>query len=62
MSYRVLKRNIKTSSQNIKSQAYRYLALVCPKLEYACSAWDPHVVEGNNKIEIVQRRDANTCL
>ena len=29
-----LKRNLKTSNTNIKSQAY--LSLVCPKLEYAC--------------------------
>jgi hypothetical protein len=30
-----LKRNLKTSNTNIKSQAY--LSLVRPKLEYACS-------------------------
>jgi hypothetical protein len=35
-----LKRNLKTSNTNIKSQAY--LSLVRPKLEYACSVWNPH--------------------
>ena len=35
-----LKRNLKTSNTNIKSQAY--LSLVCPKLEYACSVWNRH--------------------
>ena len=30
-----LRRNLKTSNQNIKSQAYQ--ALVRPKLEYSCS-------------------------
>jgi hypothetical protein len=47
------KRNLKISSTNIKSQAY--LSLVCPKLEYACSVWDPHTAEHCNKIEMVQR-------
>ena len=51
-----LKRNLKTSCQNIKTQAY--LALVRPKLEYSCSVWDPHTVEQTSKIEMVQRRAA----
>ena len=51
-----LKRNLKTSNTNIKSQAY--LSLVRPKLEYACSVWNPHTAEHCNKIEMVQRRGA----
>ena len=51
-----LKRNLKTSNTNIKSQAY--LSLVRPKLEYACSVWDPHTADQRNKIEMVQRRAA----
>jgi hypothetical protein len=51
-----LKRNLKTSNTNIKSQAY--LSLVRPKLEYACSVLDPHAAEHRNKIEMVQRRVA----
>jgi hypothetical protein len=50
------KRNLKTSNTNIKSQAY--LSLVRPKLEYACSVWNPHTAELCNKIEMVQRRAA----
>jgi hypothetical protein len=46
-----LKRNLKTSNTNIKSQAY--LSLVRSKLEYACSVWDPHTAEHRNKIEMV---------
>jgi hypothetical protein len=51
-----LKRNLKTSNTNIKSQAY--LSLVRPKLEHACSVWDPHTAEHRNKIEMLQRRAA----
>ena len=51
-----MKWNLKTSNTNIKSQAY--LSLVRPKLEYACSVWDPHTAEYRNKIEMVQWRAA----
>jgi hypothetical protein len=51
-----LKRNLKTSNTNIKSQAY--LSLVRPKLKYACSVWNPHTAEHCNTIEMVQRRAA----
>jgi hypothetical protein len=51
-----LKRNLKTSNTNIKLQAY--LSRVRPKLEYACSVWDPHTAEHRNTIEMVQRRTA----
>jgi myo-inositol-hexaphosphate 3-phosphohydrolase len=46
-----LKTNLKTYNTNIKSQVY--LSLVRPKLEYACSIWDPHTAEHRNKIEMV---------
>ena len=55
-SFGFLKRNLKTSNTNIKSHAY--LSLVRPKLEYACSVWDPHTAEYLNKIEMVQRQAA----
>jgi hypothetical protein len=51
-----LKRNIKTSNQQIKTQAYQ--ALVRPKLEYSCSIWVPRTSESIRKIEMVQRRAA----
>ena len=52
-----LKRNLKTSNTNIKSQAY--LSLVRAQLEpYACSVWNLHTAEHCNKIEMVQRRAA----
>jgi myo-inositol-hexaphosphate 3-phosphohydrolase len=47
-----LKRNLKTSNTNIKSQAY--LSLVRPKLEYACSFWDSHTAEHRNTTEMVK--------
>jgi hypothetical protein len=43
-----LKRNQKTSNQQIKTQAYQ--ALVRPKLEYSCSIWDPHTSESIEKL------------
>jgi hypothetical protein len=46
-----LKRNLKTSNQQIKTQAYQ--VLVRPKLEYSCSIWDPHTSESIRTIEMV---------
>jgi hypothetical protein len=51
-----LKRNQKTSNQQIKTQAYQ--VLVRPKLEYSCSIWDPHTSESIRNILMVQRRAA----
>ena len=51
-----LKRNLQTSNQQIKTQAYQ--ALVRPKIEYSCSIWDHHTSESIRKIEMVQRRAA----
>ena len=43
-----LKRNQKTSNQQIKTQAYQ--VLVRPKLEYSCSIWDPHTSASIEKL------------
>ena len=43
-------------SREVKKQAY--LALVRPHLEYASSAWDPHLQKHIQQIEMVQRRAA----
>jgi hypothetical protein len=51
-----LKQNLKTSNQQIKTQAYQ--ALVRPKLEYSCSIWDPHTSKSSRTIEMVQQRAA----
>ena len=51
-----LRRNIVTSNEKVKSQAYT--ALVRPHVEYACSVWDPHSKRDINQIEAVQRRAA----
>lgn len=51
-----LRRNLKISNSSIKSRAYQ--SIVRPKLEYACSLWDPHTADYKNKLEMVQRRAA----
>ena len=51
-----LKPNLKTSNQQIKTQAHQ--VLVRSKLEYSCSIWDPHISESIRKIEMVQQRAA----
>jgi hypothetical protein len=47
---------VRTGRIFVRSQAY--LSLFRPKLEYACSVWNPHTVEHCNTIEMVQRRAA----
>ena len=37
----LLKRNLRTSSIHLRERAY--LSLVCPKLEYATTVWNPHL-------------------
>jgi len=56
MSLAFLRRNIRISSPNIKSIAYK--ALVRPQVEYASSVWDPHEADKIHQIEMVQRRSA----
>ncbi|XP_071152259.1 uncharacterized protein [Mytilus edulis] len=51
-----IRRNVGSCPEAVKKQAY--LALVRPHLEYACSAWDPHLQKHIYQIEMVQRRAA----
>ena len=57
-----MKRNIKVSSQVVKSAVYK--AMVRPHLEYASSVWDPPPTADrrtkglSNKLEMTQRRSA----
>jgi hypothetical protein len=55
-----LKRNIRTSNQDIKTLAYS--TIVRPKLEYAASVWDPHTIKDIRTLEMVQRRAARWVL
>ena len=55
-----VKRNIRTRSENIKTQAYK--ALVRPRLEYCASVWDPHTQSATQKVEMVQIRAARYVL
>lgn len=55
-----LRRNLKISSEKVKSHAYK--ALVRPKLEYCSTIWDPYQKQQITQIEKVQRRAARfTC-
>jgi hypothetical protein len=51
-----MRRNVGSCPEEVKKQAY--LALVLPHLEYASSAWDPHLQKHIQQIEMVQRRAA----
>ena len=51
-----VRRNIYHCSSEAKSLAY--LSLVRPHLEYASSAWDPHLEKDIHRLEMVQRRAA----
>ena len=51
-----IRRNVGSCPEEVKKQAY--LALVRPHLEYASSAWDPHLQKYILQIEMVQRRAA----
>lgn len=50
----VLRRKIKDTPSNIKLLAY--LALVRPKLEYACALWDPYTKKDIHQLERIQRK------
>ena len=50
----LLRRILSGCTPDVKNTAY--LTLVRPKLEYASSAWDPHMQRNIDKIEMVQRR------
>ena len=51
-----VKRNLHQCPQSVKAQAYQ--TLVRPVLEYASTAWDPHLKKHATMIESVQRRAA----
>ena len=51
-----LKRNLRNSPMFIKEKCYK--TLVRPKIEYACSIWDPHHQNHIDDIEKVQKRAA----
>ena len=51
-----LRRNLKVTSENLKSTAYK--TLVRPQLEYCSPIWSPHTTTCISQIEMVQRRAA----
>ena len=51
-----VKRNIITHSTKAKQTAYK--SLVRPQMEYAASIWDPHFIQRQYNLEMVQRRAA----
>ena len=51
-----LRRNVAKCPEKIKEQAY--CAFVRPHLEYASTAWDPHLKKDITQLEVVQRRAA----
>lgn len=52
----LLRRNLKLAPSSVKLLAYT--TFVRPKLEYACSVWDPHQSNLSNLLESVQNRAA----
>jgi len=55
----MIKRNLWNCSKKVKETAYT--AIVRPKLEYACAAWDPYLQRDINSLERVQRKAARFC-
>jgi hypothetical protein len=52
----LLQRTLHNCPENVKSVAYK--ALVRPKLEYACAAWNPYRSKDIYKLERIQRQAA----
>jgi hypothetical protein len=52
----LLRRNLRSAPQHLKATAYK--TIVRPRLEYACTVWDPHLQNLTNSLEKVQRRAA----
>ena len=52
----VRKRNVRVSSQSLKTAAYK--ALVRPHVEYCSTVWDPSTAHLTRKVEMVQLRSA----
>jgi len=55
-----LKRNINKCNSDTKQLAY--FSLVRPQIEYAASAWDPHLSMNVKALEDIQRRSARFVL
>ena len=55
-----VKQNFYKCSSSIKATAY--ISLVCPILEYASSAWDPHLLKHIHSIDQIQCRAARWVL
>lgn len=55
-----LRRHFRSANLSVKLQLYK--TLVRPKLEYACSVWDPGHVTLSNILESVQNRAARFIL
>ena len=55
----MIQRNLWNCPKSVKETAYT--ALVRPKLEYSCAAWDPHLKKDAVVIERVQRKAARFC-
>ena len=55
-----LRRNLKLCPKKLKETAYH--SLVRSVLEYAATAWDPHLLKDINNLEMVQRRAARFTL
>ena len=52
----LIKRNLWNCPRTVKETAYK--TLVRPKLQYACSAWDPHHQKDKAALERIQRKAA----
>ena len=52
----LIKRNLWNCPKTVKETAYK--TLVRPKLQYACSAWDPHHQKDKASLERIQRKAA----
>ena len=55
----MIKRNLWNCPKNVEETVY--MAIVCPRLEYARAAWDPHLQKDIDSIERVQRKAARFC-
>ena len=55
----LLRRNISSCPQRVKSQAY--IAITRPKLEYASAAWSPYTAKDSKRLESVQNAAARFC-
>ena len=52
----LLERVLSDCSMDVKSKAYT--TLLHPRLEYACSVWNPYTKRNIHQIELVQHRPA----